>query len=185
MKQHLMTVFKTIGWIVLLFCFASIGFATDNAAVMIPAYMVFFLLIFVGVYFYSKTHQRRQEINPATKTLINKILGGFLVLVALYTPVRMFLSLFPGLLSFGTGIVTVIGTAILVGLGVVSVILINRSRATSIAGYILLIVLAFVPAIVIMRFDTSYGSLGMAYYTALALALLSWWGISLFTTKAE
>ncbi len=180
-----MTVFKTVGWIVLLFCFASIGFATKNPAVMIPAYLVFFLLIFGGVLMYAKKHQRRQEVNPETKALINKILGVFLILVSLYAPVRMFMTLFPGFMNFGIGAITVIGAAVLIAIGILSVRLINRSRMMGIVGYILLVVLSFAPAIVIMQFDTSYSSLGVAYYTALALAVLSWWGISLYSTKVE
>ncbi len=185
MKQHLTTVFKTVGWIVLLFCFASIGFATGKAAVMIPAYLVFFLLIFGGVFLYVKNHQRRQEVNPATKALVNKILGVFLILVSLYAPIRMFITLFPGFMTFGIGALTVIGAAVLIAIGIVGVRLINRSNAMGFLGYILLIVLSVVPAIIIMQFDTSYSSLGIAYYTALALAVLSWWGISLYSTRVE
>ncbi len=189
MKQQLMTVVNVIGWIILLFCFASIGFSSSNPKIMIPAYLTFFVLVFGGVLLYVKKHQRRREVNPETKHMINIILGTALLVVSLYVPVRMFNTLFPGLLNFGYGAITVIVSAVLVALGILGVRLINNSRGASfimgLLGYVVLIVLAVVPAAVIMQFDTSYSSLGVAYYTALVLAILSWWGISLISAKTE
>jgi hypothetical protein len=50
-------------------------------------------------------------------------------------------------------------------------------------GYLILIVISAVPALVISKYSGSYDTLGRTYWTALSIAILSWWGLSLVTTK--
>jgi len=57
-------------------------------------------------------------------------------------------------------------------------------------GYLLLIVISAIPAIGVLQsnaildvFSNAYSALGFAYWASLAVAVFSWWGISLFFKK--
>ena len=79
--------------------------------------------------------------------------------------------------------------AVLVALGVFAVVLINRNRGRNtglvMAGYLLLIITSALPAIGMMQFDTSYDSMGKAYYSALVMAVTAWWGIALWQRSKQ
>ncbi|MCD4828688.1 MAG: hypothetical protein K8R90_04555 [Candidatus Cloacimonetes bacterium] len=91
--------------------------------------------------------------------------------------------------NVGKALLLLIITAAIMFVGGLGVYIINRFRETrlmlAILGYIVLFLVATVPALLMMRVDSSYSSLGVAYYTAVFIALLSWWGIALYTTKAQ
>ena len=164
-----------IGWIVLLAAFASLGFATDNKAVGVPLYALFFIVVFGGVFMYTKKHQKRQEANPEFLSKMYKIIG--ILIFALLTPSMVLKS--AQFLFFVYIIITLIN-GILIALGTLAVTIINGSDSKRFLGYIILIVISVIPAVAIMQYDSSYSALGTAYYAALISAVFAWWGFSLF-----
>jgi lysylphosphatidylglycerol synthetase-like protein (DUF2156 family) len=90
-------------------------------------------------------------------------------------------------MTFLTGSIVVIGIAVLVAIGVLAVNIINNAKGKNmlptLLGYLILIVISAVPALVISKYSGSYDTLGRTYWTALSIAILSWWGLSLVTTK--
>ncbi len=187
MKETLSLIAKVLGWIILFAAFASLGFATDNPKVGVPAYLVFFLLVFGGVYIYlANKKTERTEMSSGTKSLIYKILGLLLVLFSLIVPDLILRSYkFPlSIYAMISGIALV-----LVILGALTVKMINsnfdKNILLVILGYLIFIVLSAVPALIMLRYDSSYNALGLAYWSAVSLTIFAWWGISLYTKSGE
>lgn len=176
MKEILNTVVKIIGWLILLSAFASIGFATDNPQVMVPVYFLIFLVIFGLVLLYNVKRQKRTEVNPVIRDTFNKILGLILVLASILVPYFFFRGVgFSGAVYF----ILILLTAVLIGVAIIAIRLINREGFTfNLIGYLLLLLLCSVPALVMMQHDRSYHALGLAYYAALAISVLAWAGIN-------
>ena len=182
-------IINIIGWIVLLLAFASLGFATDNPRIGVPAYAVFFLIVFVLVYFLVKRQGDVLEEKPKNTVLINKILGIILLLVSLLSPIyslrKIHLPFFPNLMIF-------IITLVLIILGALAISIINNSRGKNlfivILGYLLLLIIASIPAFGASMFLTEYfpniyNALGTAYWAAISVAIFAWWGFSLLHKK--
>ena len=184
MSKIAKSITNIVGWIVLMVAFGSLGFTSDNPSVGVPVFLVFFLLIFALTYYYVKNHQKHQTTDPKIILTIKKAVGLALLLLALLAPYFVFRTAnFPFLSYF---IVTLI-TAILIALGVFAVTMINsskeKSKISKLFGYIILIVISSIPAILMISYDSSYNALGMAYYTAVLIAVFSWWGFSLYSVK--
>jgi hypothetical protein len=173
-----------LGWIILLVAFGSLGFTSDNPAVGVPVFLVFFLLLFVLTYLYIKNHQKHQIKDIKYLNLFKKIAGAILLLLALFTPYFVFRTANFPFLSY---LIVILTTAILIALGAFAVVMINSEKAknlvSKILGYLILIIISAIPALLMMSYDSSYNALGMAYYSAVLIAIFSWWGFSLFAAK--
>jgi hypothetical protein len=182
-KETLSLVGKVLGWVALFAALASLGFATDNPKVGVPAYLVFFLLVFGGVYlFVSRKKEEIEETKPENKALIHKIIGVFLILLALAVPDIILAGYhFPIAIYLFISLITFV----LIVIGAFTVKLINKNAGKNglmvFLGYLIFIVLSAIPAIVMIQYDSSYNALGLAYWSALSLTVFAWWGISLFT----
>ena len=184
MKETLNLVGKVLGWIALFVAFASLGFATDNPKVGVPAYLVFFLVVFGVVYLIlsKKKDDVDEAVSEDTKALIHKVIGAILVLVAIIVP-----DIILGSYKFPFGIYAMISgiSLVLVLLGAFTVKLINSNFDKNIGmvvlGYLIFIILSAVPAFVMLKYDSSYNALGLAYWSAVSLTIFAWWGLSLFT----
>ncbi len=176
MNQILSRALKVFGGLVLLSAFASIGFASDNPRVMVPVFFLFFLAVFVLVFLYNIHRQKKKTVNPAYIIAIKKVLGSVLVLASLLTPYFFFRG---AGFSASIFIVLAVITLILIALTIVAIRLIDRNNILhSAAGYILLIIICSMPAIIMMQHDRTYHALGGAYYAALVICVLAWTGIS-------
>ena len=183
------TIVNTIGWIILLLAFGSLGFTSDDPSVGVPVFTIFFLIIFGLVYLYVRKHQKRTEIDQKAIMAIHKIFGILLVILALFSPI---IALRKINLPFIYNLIIFIGTAILIGLAMLAVSLINNQKTnnfiSSLLGYLLLIIVSGIPAIVatnflMIYFPNAYNSLGTSYWSALAVAVFAWWGFSLYSKK--
>lgn len=187
MKKTLGIIAKIFGWVALFVALGSLGFATDNPKVGVPAYFVFFLLVFGAVYLYIMHHKKSEETSPEKVQLIYKTIGALLVIIAVITPDFLFRS---AGFTFQLYLLVAGVSAILIILGAFTVKLINSGLNKSnigltILGYLLIIILSAIPAIIMVNYDSSYNALGMAYWSAISIAILAWWGISLFSKKIE
>lgn len=178
-------IINIFGWIVLLLAFASLGLSTDDPTFGFFFYLVFFAAIFALVFLYIKKHQRRTEIDPKKIAIVYKVSGVILLLVALFSPLwalkKIGLPVLPNILIF-------IATLILIGLGGVAIKLINDINVKKVFGYVLLVILAAVPAIFAVTFlsayfPNAYNALGTSYWAIVSVAVFSWWGFTLFAKK--
>jgi len=75
-------------------------------------------------------------------------------------------------------------TALVMFLCGVGIWIINKFKDVNallaILGYVVLVVVAAIPALLMMGVDSSYSSLGVAYYSAVFIAVLGWGGASLY-----
>lgn len=183
MKKTFGTVIKIIGWLVLLAAFASIGFATDNPTLMVPVYFLVFLGIFGLVLIYNMKRQRRTTTNPVYLQTAKKIIGAILVLIGLLMPYFFFRGI-----GFTAAIylLLIFLTIVFVVLTVLAIRLINQDNTLkTIGGYVLLVVICSMPAILMMQHDKSYNALGSAYYAALLVSILTWTGLSMVVPPKE
>ena len=183
MKKILGTVIKIIGWLVLLAAFASIGFATDNPALMVPVYFLIFLGIFGLVLLYNMKRQRRTTTNPLYLRTAKRIIGLILVLIGILMPYFFFRGIG---FSVAIYLLLIFLTIIFIALAILAIRLINQDNTIkTIGGYVLLIVICSMPAILMMQHDKSYNALGSAYYAALLICVLTWTGISMVVPPQE
>jgi hypothetical protein len=187
-KKILNTVTKVIGWLVLLFAFASIGFATSNPKQGVPLYLLFFLVVFAGVYFYVARQKHTQENVTSKKNIFPRILGIVILIIAVLFPWFVFAKI--NLNSSVYILITAI-TALMIFVSIIAIRLINRSGkkvVLRIIGYLILIGISAIPAFAAINyflqyFNRAYDALGTAYWCTVAIAVLSWWGFSLISKK--
>lgn len=188
MKKILNTVVSVIGWIVLLFAFSSIGFATSKPAQGVPLYMLFFLVVFAGVYYYVSKQKHTQESISEKKSIFPKILGGVILIIAILFPWFVYAKI--NLNSSVYLIITAVNILMII-IAMLAIRIINRSGkkiVLKLLGYLILIGVASVPALAAINFfmqyfNRSYDSLGTAYWCSVGIAVLSWWGFSLVSKK--
>ncbi|MDY6915312.1 MAG: hypothetical protein SVM86_03215 [Candidatus Cloacimonadota bacterium] len=193
MKKFFKLLVNIIAWILLFAAFASMGFSSDDPAIGIPVFGIFFILVFFFVYLYIRKHQRRSEPNYKTVTLIHRILGIALIIIGLLSPLAILNKAdFPA----STQLLLIGIAAVLMALGVLAVVIINNSIGkkgfVKFLGYLILIVISAIPALLISTnskvievFSNLYSALGMAYWAAIALAIFGWWGFSLLGKKQQ
>lgn len=189
MKKILNKVVNVIGWLVLLLAFSSIGFATSKPAQGVPLYMLFFLLVFAGVYYYVSKQKHDQKKVVEKSNIFPRIIGGVILVIALLMPWFVFAKIN---LTPSTYIIIIALTAVMIFLALLAVRIINRAGENTIlrlAGYLILVVLAAIPAIAaiyffLQYFNRPYDALGTAYWCTVAIAVFAWWGFSLVGKKS-
>jgi hypothetical protein len=79
-----------------------------------------------------------------------------------------------------------LGVPIIIPIGVLGVYLINKdgsSRLKRILGYLIIIIASAIPALLVIPYDRSTTGIGSVYYVTVLVAVLSWWGFSLYLNK--
>ena len=178
-------IISIIGWVILLLAFAALGLSSDDPTFGFFFYLAFFTATFALVYLYIKKHQRRTEINPKKMVLVYKVSGIVLLLVGLFSPLialrKIGLPILPNVLIF-------LATAIMIGLSVLAITLINGKKLEKILGYVLLIIISAIPAVFAITFlstyfPNAYNALGTSYWAIVSVSVFAWWGFSLFFKK--
>ncbi len=185
MKNIVSLILKGLMWIALLGSFSALGFASENPKMMIPVYFVFFLLVFLGVFLYEKFRKHKKPTSQKSKYFYI-VLGVLLILLSLYMPYKSFKDATANSIN---GFLLIAGTILMVIVGIFTVILINRHKGNNsmitLLGYIIFVILATIPGFVMLKFNSSYGALGSAYYSTLFLSIFAWSGISLLAKVRE
>ncbi|MDN5353321.1 MAG: hypothetical protein PWQ09_77 [Candidatus Cloacimonadota bacterium] len=191
MKKFFKTLVNVISWVLLLAAFSSMGFSSDDPAVGVPVFGVFFILVFLLVYLYTRNHQKHHEPNLKSVALVHRIFGIILIILGILSPLAIFNQAnFPT----STNILILVIAAVLMALGALAVIIINNSLGknsfATFLGYLLLIVLSAIPAFIVSQndkiievFPDLYSALGMTYWATLAIAVFGWWGFSLLSSQ--
>jgi hypothetical protein len=190
MKDKLFVIGKFVGVLVFILAFSMMGLASGKP-IMVLAYAGFFIAVMLIIFQFVKKHQRHFEITTEKSSLLPKIAGIVMLLAAIALPVMSVgnLQLFE---TGGKGIGTVtlvivlIATLALIAGGTLGVYLINRTGGTKLhrtLGYLIIILASAVPAIMVIPYDRTTTGIGSIYYITILVAVLSWWGISLYLNK--
>lgn len=190
MKDKLFILGKIIGVLIFILAFSLLGIASGRPA-MILAYAGFFVVIMGIIFLFVRKNQRHFEITSQRSRTAGKIIGIIMLLVAIALPAIVVsnMKLFElNVEQIGAGIlalVTVLALALIAG-GIFSVYLINKKGSATlhkIIGYVIIIVISAVPALLVIPHDKTTTGIGSVYYVALLVAVLSWWGLSLYLNK--
>jgi hypothetical protein len=122
---------------------------------------------------------------------MSRIIGIVMILAAIALPVFAVanLQLFElGMESIGlvTLALVLIITLVLIAAVILAVSLINKAGGTKvnrIIGYLIVIIASAVPALLVIPTDKTTTGIGSVYYVAMLVAVLSWWGLSLYSNK--
>lgn len=188
MKKILNTAVTIIGWLVLLFTFSSIGFATSNPKQGVPLYMLFFIVVFAGVYFYVSRQKHTQKNVAGGKGIFPKIIGGAILITAVLVPWYIYAKINLATSAYLT--ITAVNIVMIV-IAFFAIRLINNNSgkpALKVLGYLVLVAISAVPALaaieyLLQYFNRAYDALGTAYWGTVATATLAWWGFSLVGKK--
>jgi len=168
-----------ISWIVLLAAFSSLGLGSESPVLGVAFFAIAFVAAVIGVTMYLKKRGHKHSFEPKGMQTVHKVGGILLLILTLSVPSYIFRGAnFP----IFTHVIIIVLTAVLVGLAILAISIINNSKGKAL-GYLLLVVISAVPALAIMQHDSSYNALGMSYYSALMSAIFAWWGISLISEK--
>lgn len=190
MKDKLFIIGKVIGLIVFILALSLMGMASGKP-IMILAYAGFFVVAMFLVFLFVRRNQRHFEIISQTNPKILKTIGIVMVLLAIALPVLIMSNMNMvdlGNAKIGIGFIMVI-LAITIALiisGVVGVYLINRKNSGTlyrVLGYLIIIIASAIPALMVMPYDKTTTGIGSMYYIALLVAILSWWGVTLYLNK--
>ncbi len=151
---------------------------------MILAYAAFFLAVVAVMYFMMRKRQHHFEITKDSSPLLKKIAGYVLIALALIIPVfiaiRTSVITLPASLSLGAAIGIMLGSSLVfIALMLLAVYLINfKGQDTNkrIIGYMLFVLSAALPGILMSRIDSTVTSIGSVYYVAMAVLILAFSG---------
>ncbi|MFO7660553.1 MAG: hypothetical protein R6V77_06540 [Candidatus Cloacimonadaceae bacterium] len=190
MKDTLFVVGKIIGLLIFILAFSLLGIVSGRP-IMILAYAGFFVVVMGIIFLFVRKNQRHFEIISQRSHTVSKIIGIVMLLAAIAIPALAISSmqLFElNLEKMGFGVIAII-IAITIALmaGVIfGVYLINKKGSTKInkvIGYLIIIILSAVPALLVIPHDKTTTGIGSVYYVAVLVAVLSWWGLSLYLNK--
>lgn len=117
------------------------------------------------------------------KAGLKKISGAIVLLISMILPALTLNSMKPGI---GFGVLSILTVAV-IAIMALSVFVIrwmnNGSKVIYLLGYLIFFIIATLPGIAMTSIDKSYNALGTAYYNAVIISILAWWGIFLVTRK--
>lgn len=123
--------------------------------------------------------------------MVLKVVGYLLVIIGIFIPsfVRTnfnFRNLMSSEHTFTGLLLITLVTLFVVIAGLVAYYFINikKSPGFKALGYAMIIVIAFVPAMLMMPYDNGSNALGTAYLTLVSVSVLSWAGFSLALRKS-
>ena len=181
---------QIITLIVFIAVLSLLGMISGNPT-MIVAYGVFFLVVVAIMFYLTRRRQRHFEKVKESSQLFRKIFGVLLMILALITPpviiLRTNLVTLPATIEAGTALGIVCGVTVLfIVLTLLAVYFINyRGRQVSnrVIGYILYLIAAIVPGLLMSRVEKTTIGIGSVYYVALIVLILSYSGYGLLSNK--
>lgn len=177
MKKVFRIIKEVIMWLAILFAFTAIGFSSETPKQTALIWAIIAIVIFGCGFLFAKYSKRKEETTK-THLIIKKIVGIVLLVFGLVLP-ALILTNFP----LGIRALIVVFAIVLIALGIIAVRLINKGSYFTLIGYLLLVILAFLPALAMSKYDMSYDALGTTYYITIALACFAWSGIHMFSVK--
>ncbi len=179
---------KIISLVVFIAVFSMMGLSTGRP-LMVIAYAVFFMAVVFVVYLLLRNRQRHFEVTSTTNPLLKKGLGALLLLFALILPaVIITRSNLVNLPVMNAGVIAaVFGVTIaFISLMLFAAYLINCKSTkitTLVLGYLIIIVTAAAPGLIMTGIERTTTGIGSVYYVALAVLILAWNGLGLTLNK--
>lgn len=181
MSDTMFKVKQIISLVIFIGALSLMGMITGRP-VMIAAYAAVFIAVAVLMFFIIKNRQRHFEITSTDNTLLYRIIGIVLALLALILPVlitlRSSLIKLPTELSAGSTAGIMLGaTVAFIALMITAVHLINRkgdNLVMQIIGFALITIAAALPGILMSMVDRTTSGIGSVYYVALAVLILAY-----------
>ncbi|HPV64881.1 MAG TPA: hypothetical protein PK515_05850 [Candidatus Cloacimonas sp.] len=159
--------------------------------IMILAYGVFFLVVVAIMFYLTNKRQRHFEKVKESSPVFKKVFGIILVLLSLITPMVIIFKTnlvnLPESLPIGTAIAIVGAVSIVsIALTLAAVYFINmRGKQVSnrVIGYILYVIAAMIPGLLMSRIEKTTIGIGSVYYVALIVLILAYSGFGLITNR--
>jgi hypothetical protein len=190
MKDKLFIIGKVIGLLVFILALSLMGMASGKP-IMILAYAGFFVIVMFIIFQFVKRNQRHFEIISQTNPKVMKIVGVLMLLIAIAIPASVISTM--QIVDLGSATVSIVMllailaiTITLIICGILGVYLINRKNSGMlyrILGYAIIVIASAIPALMVIPHDHTTTGIGSVYYVALLVAILSWWGITLYLNK--
>ncbi len=180
---------KQIVSLVLFIAIISLMGMITSRPIMILAYAGFFIVVIAIMYYMMLKRQRHFELVQSSSKLTNRIIGGVLVALALAAPslvaFRTSVIKLPAELSFGAAFGMVAGVSVLfLALVFGAIYFINKAGKDlpkRIIGYVLFVIAAIIPGVLMSRVDSSTSGIGSVYYVAMAVLILAFNGYGYLT----
>ena len=185
MSDTLFKIKQIASLIVFVAMLSLMGMITSNP-MMILAYAGFFLVVIAIMFVMMRKRSRHLELVQSSSQLFNKIVGGVFIALALVTPsliaFRTSVIKLPSNLSVGAALGIVGGVSIaFLALLFATIYMINvkgKETANRIIGYVLFIIAAAIPGILMSRVDSTTSGIGSVYYVAMAVLILAFNGFN-------
>ncbi len=190
MSDTMFKIKQIVSLIIFIGALSLMGMITQQP-IMILAYGVFFLAVVAVMYFLIRKRQRHFEVSKDSSPLFRRIVGIVFMALALVLPaliaVRSSVINLPASLSLGAALASVLGVTVLfIALILAAVYFINfkgTELTKRIIGYVLFILGAAVPGILMSRIDGTTTGIGSVYYVALAVLILAYNGFGFIVNK--
>lgn len=190
MSDTMFKIRQIVSLVVFIAALSLMGMITKQP-IMVLVYGAFFLAVVALMFFLIKKRQRHFEITKESSPLFRRIVGFVFMALALVIPVlisvRSSVINLPESLSLGAAIGSVLGVTVLfIALILIAVYLINfkgHELSKRIIGYVLFILGAAVPGILMSRIDSTTSGIGSVYYVALAVLILAYNGYGFIVNK--
>jgi len=156
--------------------------------IMMLAYAAFFLAMSVVIYLTLRKKQRHFEVVQSQNRTIRVILAAVLMILAIIAPMLIALRSsvinLPAEMTVSTVVMLMLGLSILfIILSLLPVYLINRKGSTVIhrvIGYLVFIIAAMIPGLLMSRVDSTPMGIGSVYYVAMAVLILAYNAMGLY-----
>jgi len=184
MSDTLFKIKQVVSLILFIAMLSLMGMITSRP-VMILAYAGFFMLVIAIMYLLMRKRQHHFELIQSSSQLLNKIVGGVLLALALVAPLlvafRTSVINLPDSLSSVVALGVVAGASIaFLALLFAALYMINvkgKELSQRIIGYVLFVIAAALPGILMSRVDSTTSGIGSVYYVAMAVLILAFNGI--------
>lgn len=159
--------------------------------IMILAYGVFFLVVVAIMFYLTNKRQRHFEKVKESSPVFKKVFGIILVLLSLITPMVIIFKTnlvnLPESLPIGI-VIAIVGAVsiVFIALTLAAVYFINmRGKQVSnrVIGYILYVIAAMIPGLLMSRIEKTTIGIGSVYYVALIVLILAYSGFGLITNR--
>ena len=181
MKNIFSIVGSVLGWIAIVGVFACVGLFTDNPGLMVPLYGVLTILVLVIFVLIARRQKSKAYDELKTPAWVPGLYCGLLSVFSITFPHLSISFLRPSEFnSFSIYFVTILTIA--VGFGGVWMINVMalKNKIFAVVGFLVLILLSLVPALLVAPIDPSYGTLGVIYFTMTFEAVIVWNAITLW-----
>lgn len=176
--------------VIFIFVLSLMGMITGRP-IMILAYAGFFLLMGVVVYLTLRKRQRHFEVVQSQSKTFRMVLAAALMLLAIISPLMIALRSsvinLPDEMMMSTVILLMLGSTILfIALVLATVYFINRKDSTQMQrmiGYLVFVIAALIPGILISRVDNTPMGIGSVYYVAMAVLILAYNAMGLYCNQ--